>query len=144
MNAEFFYEFARGSLIPNSHLMGKMQSQWSSWTTAQSITWTMLNSCFMMQIYSLPPYSPDINPIEHTFSKVKNSLVPRPFFEEEEEKGPGTHYLRMRQNFRKFFRIIFLKCPLPRGSFTEDMIRTSNSVSLTFNRVRVLHTTSLQ
>ena len=35
------------------------------------------------------------------------SLVPRPF--EEEEKGPGTHRLRMRHVFRKTHRKIIRK-----------------------------------
>ena len=34
----------------------------------------------------------------HVQGQAYPSLVPRPF---EEEKGPGTHRLRMRQNIRK-------------------------------------------
>ena len=71
MNAELFYKFARGSLIPYFH--------------AKSVV--IMDNCsihhvdYVEQLFHdagillfLPPYSPDINPIEHTFSKVKNYL----------------------------------------------------------------------
>ena len=50
MNAKFFYE--DHSFQTCFHLMGKIQSQWSSWITAQSIMQTTSNSSFMMQVYS--------------------------------------------------------------------------------------------
>lgn len=78
MNAEFFYEFARGSLIPN---LLPFDGQ-----NPKSVV--IMDNCsihhvdFVEQLFHdagilllfLPPYSPDINHIEHTFSNVKNYL----------------------------------------------------------------------
>ena len=44
---------------------------------------------------------------QNSFIVYGLSLVPRPF--EEEEKGPGTHRLRMRHVFRKTHRKIIRK-----------------------------------
>ena len=78
MNPEFFYEFARGSLIPN---LLPFNGQ-----NLRSVV--IMDNCsihhvdYVEQLFHdagvlllfLPPYSPDMNPIEHTFSKVKNYL----------------------------------------------------------------------
>ena len=78
MNAEFFYEFARGSLIPNLLPFNGQNSK----------SVVIMDNCSIhhvdcveqlfrdagILVLFLPPYSPDMNPIEHTFSKVKNYL----------------------------------------------------------------------
>ena len=78
VNAEHFYDFARGSLIPN---LLPFDGQ-----NPRSVV--IMDNCsihhvdYIKQLFRdagvlvifLPPYSPDINPIEHTFSKVKKYL----------------------------------------------------------------------
>ena len=57
----------------------------------------------------------------HTSSCLSLSLLPRPF-EEEEEKGPGTHCMRMREVYGAFSSIIRRILSLPRGRTCTDNI----------------------
>ena len=50
----------------------------------------------------------------------RDSLVPRPF--EEEEKGPGTHCTRMREVYGAFSSIICRILSLPRGRTCTDNV----------------------
>ena len=76
MNAEF-YEFARGSLIPNLPFNGQNSKSVVIMDNCSIHHVDCVEQLFrdagILVLFS-PPYSPDMNPIEHTFSKIKNYL----------------------------------------------------------------------
>ena len=78
VNSEFFYDFVRGSLIP----------QMTTFDGSSSTSIVIMDNCSIHHVQEvedmfkaagiavifLPPYSPDYNPIEETFSYVKSYL----------------------------------------------------------------------
>ena len=75
MNADFFYNFVRGSLIPNLLPFDGENSRSIVIMDNCSIHHVgIVEEVFAeagVLVIFLPPFSPDLNPIEHAFSKVK-------------------------------------------------------------------------
>lgn len=78
VNAEIFFDFVRGSLIPNmlpfdgSSPRSVAVMDNCSIHHADSVK-KLFQQAGILLIF-LPPYSPDLNPIELAFAKVKRSL----------------------------------------------------------------------
>ena len=79
VNGETFFDFLRGTLIPqmmpfngsNPHSILVMDNNCSIHHTHE--VKDLLNQAGVLALY-LPPYSPDLNPIEEAFSYVKSYL----------------------------------------------------------------------